>query len=98
MNNMVSNQNIIKTRQYVLRKTYEFDDLIGKRIVIIRKYSRQGLFPYQCQIKGKLVSITESLVVIEREDLLPSAGSDFKQHVTFTFSDFITGLYDYEVL
>lgn len=94
---MVSEQNIFKTRQYILRKTHEFDNLIGKHIVITRKYARQGLFPYQCLAKGVLVEVTPSFIVIERDDIMPSMGSDVKQCVTFTFSDFVTGLYDYEV-
>ena len=50
------------------------------------------------EVEGVVVDITLSCVVIHRSDIVSDRGYQHPQPITYTFSDFITGLYEYEVI
>lgn len=58
----------------------------------------QGIPQFLRVAEGLVTDITLSCVVMRRTDIPSDLHSTHPQMITYTFSDFLTGLYDYEVV
>ena len=89
---------IIKNAKRVSNVVQELSELKGHVVKITRVNSRQGMPDFLRNVTGLVCDITLSCVVVHRSDIMSDRGSNHPQMITFTFSDFLTGLYDYEVI
>ena len=89
---------IMKNARRVSSVVQELAELKGHMVNIRRVSSRQGMPDFLRNVTGVVCDITLSCVVVHRSDITSDPGSNHPQIITFTFSDFLTGLYDYEVI
>ena len=73
-------------------------NLKGHLVRVTRMLAKPGLPSFLKEVEGVVVDITLSCVVIHRSDIVSDRGYQHPQLITYTFSDFITGLYEYEVI
>lgn len=73
-------------------------NLKGHLVRVTRMLAKSGLPSFLKEVEGVVVDITLSCVVIHRSDIVSDRGYQHPQLITYTFSDFITGLYEYEVI
>lgn len=73
-------------------------DLKGHLVRITRIRSKAGMPDFLKEAEGVVVDVTLSCIVIHRSDIVSDKGYNHPQLITYTFSDFLTGLYEYEVI
>lgn len=77
-------------------------DLKGHLVRITRIRSKAGMkagMPeFFKEAEGVVIDVTLSCIVIHRSDIVSDKGYNHPQLITYTFSDFLTGLYEYEVI
>lgn len=93
---MLTEKSILLSQQGVRNAIADYQALLGKRVLVERVLSKQSIDVLFKHVTGKVVDMTPSLVVIERDDLSSGSNSHYPQMITFTFSDFITNLYTIE--
>lgn len=89
---------IMENARRVSSVVQELAELKGHLVKITRVNSRQGVPDFLRNVTGVVCDITLSCVVVHRSDITSDSGSSHPQVITFTFSDFLTGLYEYEVV
>lgn len=73
-------------------------DLKGHLVRITRIRSKAGMPEFLKEAEGVVIDVTLSCIVIHRSDIVSDKGYNHPQLITYTFSDFLTGLYEYEVI
>lgn len=82
----------------VFQNVKDLKDLKGHLVRITRIRSKAGMPEFLKEAEGVVIDVTLSCIVIHRSDIVSDKGYNHPQLITYTFSDFLTGLYEYEVI
>ena len=94
----MNERTLLANARYTSSIVKELYLLEGSVIRVTRQRSNQGTPQFLRVAEGLVTDITLSCLVMERTDMLGQLHSTHPQVITYTFSDFLTGLYDYEVV
>lgn len=73
-------------------------DLKGHLVRITRIRSKAGMPDFFKEAEGVVIDVTLSCIVIHCSNIVSDKGYNHPQLITYTFSDFLTGLYEFEVI
>ena len=94
----MNERTLLANARYTSSIVKELHLLKGSRVRVMRQRSNQGTPQFLRVAEGVVTDITLSCVVMRRTDIPSDFHSTHLQMITYTFSDFLTGLYDYEVM
>ena len=94
----MNERTLLANARYTSSIVKELHLLKGSHVRVMRQRSNQGTPQFLRVAEGVITEITLSCVVMKRTDMASDLHSTHPQMITYTFSDFLTGLYDYEVM